>query len=99
MSDDIKNVKTNVNKLSDFLEKTGLDYRVVMIATPGTGTFNVCVPAPLGVGAPTCASNPPIFRSVNQNVQSHDALKWILTRMTRPPARRPRGPISCASTR
>lgn len=79
MSDDIANVKANVNKLSDFLKKTGLDYRVVMIATPGTGTFQVCVPAPLGAGAPTCASNPPIFRSVNQNVQSHDALKWILS--------------------
>lgn len=79
MSDDIANVKNNVNKLSDFLKKTGLDYRVVMIGTPGTGTFNICVPPPLGVGAPSCASNPPIFRSVNQNVQSNDTLKLILS--------------------
>ncbi|MGZ3417758.1 MAG: hypothetical protein ACXWUG_20505 [Polyangiales bacterium] len=79
MSDDIANVKANVNKLSDFLAKTGLDYRVVMIGTPGTSTYNICVPAPLGVGAPSCASNPPKFRSVSQNVQSHDTLKLILS--------------------
>lgn len=79
MSDDIANVKNNVNKLSDYLKKTGLDYRVVMIGTPGTGTYNICVPPPLGLGAPSCGSNPPIFRSVNQNVQSLDTLKLILS--------------------
>lgn len=84
MSDDIANVKNNVNKLSDFLKKTGLDYRVVMIGTPGTSTFNICVPPPLGVGAPSCASNPPGFRSVNQNVQSLDTLKLILSTFSSP---------------
>lgn len=77
MSDDIANVKANINKLSDFLKKTGLDYRVVMVAQPGTGTYSVCVPPPLG--ASTCgAENKPIFRQIDQNVQSWNSLKLLL---------------------
>jgi hypothetical protein len=77
MSDDIANVKSNINKLSDNLKATGLDYRVIMIASPGTTTYSVCVPPPLG-GATCGAENPPIFKQVPQNVQSTDALTRIL---------------------
>lgn len=77
MSDDIANVKANINKLSDFLKRTGLDHRVVMIGTPGTGSYDVCVPPPLG--APGCASNGNQFRVVNRNVQSNDTLTIILS--------------------
>lgn len=77
MSDDIANVKANINKLAEFLGKTGLDYRVVMIATPGTSTYQVCVPPPLGAGAPSCASTAKL-RVVNRNVLSTDALKIYL---------------------
>jgi len=88
MSDDIANVKANINKLSDNLKKTGLDYRVVMIAgyntssVDGTGaprstsaTYQVCVPPPLGgasCGAPTAN-----FRASNVHVESYDALKIV----------------------
>lgn len=78
MSNEIANVKANINKLSDFLGKTGLDYRVVMIGTKGTSTYQLCVPPPLGLGSPTCDSNPPLLRVVNRNVQSWDALKIVL---------------------
>ncbi|MCA9584885.1 MAG: hypothetical protein KC657_05975 [Myxococcales bacterium] len=77
MSDDIANVKANINKLSDFLQKTGLDYRVVMIGTPGTGSYDICVPPPLG--GPSCTSNGNTFRVVNRNVQSSDTLSIIIS--------------------
>lgn len=77
MSDDIANVKANVNKFSDYLKASGLDYRVILIASPGTSTYSLCVPAPLG-GATCGADNPPIFKQVPQNVQSTDALTRIL---------------------
>ncbi len=77
MSDDIANVKANVNKLSGFLDKTKLDYRVVMMAKVGTGKYDVCVPAPLG-GA-SCASKPPTFRTSNQLVASTNVLSLFLS--------------------
>ncbi len=82
MSDRITSVRANINRLSDNLEKTGLDYRVFVIARPGTTTvsptYDVCVPAPLGMGPPTCASKPPTFRAVNRAVANYDTLKIIL---------------------
>lgn len=77
MNDDIVKVRANINKLSDFLKKTGLDYRVVMIANPASGTTQVCVPAPLG-GASCGAPNPPIFKQIPQRVESWDALKLTI---------------------
>jgi hypothetical protein len=76
MSEEIAKVKANINKLSEFLKTTGFDYRVVMIARPGTDTFGVCIPPPLG--GPTCGDNPPIYRRAAQEVQSNDALALIL---------------------
>ncbi len=77
MSEEIANVKQNINSLSDFLNLTGLDYHVIMIGTVGNGTFDLCVPPPLG--GPACASNGNVFRTVNRNVQSTDALDIILS--------------------
>ncbi len=89
---DILNVRNNVNKLSDYLAATGLDYRVVMIAHVGTCSStsttcaNMCVPPPLGGPTTDCDStkalknsNPPIFRTCNQTVLSTDALSRILS--------------------
>ncbi|MBI2395028.1 MAG: VWA domain-containing protein [Deltaproteobacteria bacterium] len=88
MSDDIANVRANINKLSDNLKKTGLAYRVVMIAgydsasvrNDGTtyatsASYQVCVPAPLG-GA-TCGAPNTYFRHANVHVESYDALKAV----------------------
>ena len=87
MSDDLARVKANINKLSDFLKATGLDYRVVMVARVGTGTFDMCVPPPLGAATTLCTdttkplrnSNPPIFRTSNQSVASTNALSLLLS--------------------
>ncbi len=87
MSDDIARVKANINKLSDFLKATGLDYRVIMVARVGTGTFDMCVPPPLGAASTLCTdttkplrnSNPPIFRTSNQIVASTNALSLLLS--------------------
>lgn len=77
MSDDIANVKANINQLATFLQKTGLDYRVVMIGTVGSGSFDLCVPPPLG--GPSCQSNGNQLRTVNRNVQSNDTLDIIVS--------------------
>lgn len=89
MSDDIANVKANINKLSTELNKTGLDYRVVMIAGydsssvnnsgaaySTSSTYQVCVPAPLG-GA-TCGAGTSKFRASNVHIESYDSLKSIV---------------------
>lgn len=77
MSEEIANIKANINRLSSFLENTGLDYRVVLIGTVGNGTFDLCVPPPLG--GPSCGPNGTKFLPVNRNVQSTDTLDIILS--------------------
>jgi hypothetical protein len=87
MSEEIKSVKENINKLSDTLAASGLDYRLVMIGTVGTTTYALCVPPPLGGPATDCTdtskplrnSLPPTFRTSNQNVQSTNALSLTLS--------------------
>lgn len=81
MTEEMNQVKTNVNKFAAKIGSSGLDYRVIFIvkkATSPTQTGNViCVPAPLA-GA-NCADNPPLFWHVNQDVQSTDSLSLILS--------------------
>ncbi len=96
MNDDIVRVKANINKLSDYLKATGLDYRVVMIARVGTSTAatstDICVPPPLGGPLTDCGattkplrnSNPPIYRTSNQTIGSVDALSKLLSTYDNP---------------
>ncbi len=76
MDAEIAQVKANINKLTDLLGKTNLDYRVVMIARPGPDTFGVCIPPPLGAAA--CGDNLPRFKRSAQEVLSNDALALFL---------------------
>ncbi len=76
MDVEIKQVKDNINKLAALLDATKLDYRVVMIARPGTDTFGVCVPPPLG--ADGCGDNLPRFKRSAKEVLSKDALILFL---------------------
>ncbi|MGZ3424455.1 MAG: hypothetical protein ACXVEF_25650 [Polyangiales bacterium] len=76
MDAEIAQVKKNINKLSDLLATTKLDYRVVMIARPGPDTFGVCIPPPLG--ADGCGDNLPRFKRSAQEVLSNDALALYL---------------------
>lgn len=57
MSAEATQVRTNINLFAEIIAASGLDYRVVLISAP-TGSQGVCVPAPLGTGAPACASGP-----------------------------------------
>ena len=83
MNEELASIKANINTLSTLLDKTGIDYHVVMIGEIGTGTYQICVPPPLG--GPSCASNGKTFRAVNQHVESNDALDLILKTLDAPP--------------
>jgi hypothetical protein len=76
MDGEIAQVKKNINKLTDLLGATKLDYRVIMIARPGPDTFGVCIPPPLG--ADGCGDNLPRFKRSAQEVLSNDALALYL---------------------
>jgi len=77
MSEELLTLKSSINNLSNVLASGGIDYRVVMVGTVGTGTYEVCVPPPLG-GA-DCQSNGTKFRAVNAHVESNDALSILLS--------------------
>ena len=66
MSGDIAMVKSKLNEFSSFISGSKVDYRVVMMASrgSGSGTYDSCIPEPLG------GPNGPRYRQVDQNVQS-----------------------------
>jgi len=83
MSEELVSIKSNINTLSTLLDKTGVDYHVVMIGGVGTSTYDICVPPPLG--GPNCASNGTKYRAVNQHIESNDALNLILSTLDAAP--------------
>lgn len=72
MDGEIIQVKKNINKLTDLLSATKLDYQVVMIARPGLDAYGVCIPPPLGNEG--CGDNLPRFKRSAQEILSNDAL-------------------------
>jgi hypothetical protein len=63
MSDDIQQVKANINRLTDILDKSGLDARVVMIAHHGAPEPG-CFYTNLGVDkCPTAETNPACWQN------------------------------------
>ena len=81
MTEEMTQIRTNVNTFAAKIGTVGLDYTVTFIVKRGVPTANdrnlICVPAPLA-GA-NCADNPPTFHHVNQDVQSTDSFKLILS--------------------
>jgi hypothetical protein len=86
MSDEIIAVQNNINKsFADIIGKSGLDYRVIMVASHGNATTqqSICISAPLS-GNPTCSPVPP--RPVNTarfyhysiEVESTDTFRRLL---------------------
>ena len=69
-------VASNINSLPALLQKSGLDYRVTMIASK-TGFAPVCVPTPLA--GPGCGNNGNTFRLVNQHIESGDTTKLVMS--------------------
>ena len=76
MTEEMTQIKTNVNTFATKIGQTGLDYRVIFIVRKGSSGNTICVPAPLAAAG--CANNPPRFYHVDQDVQSDDALELIL---------------------
>ncbi len=77
MSNEMAQIKTNVNKFASKILNVGLDLHVVFIVARGTGSFQICVPAPLG-GA-NCGDNLPTFFHVPQSVGSTNSFQLILS--------------------
>ncbi len=78
MTQEAAEVQANINNFAAILAASGLDYRVVLISEP-TGDTGVCVPAPLGSGAPACESGPEgRLRAIHRSVSSRNALSRML---------------------
>lgn len=78
MNEELLQIRANVNAFAQKIGRSGLDYRVIMLAAKGSvGSYQVCVPPPLA--GPGCADNPPRFFHVNQVVESSDSLQKILS--------------------
>ena len=76
MSFAVAGMQANLNGLATLLSKSGLDYRVVLIASK-SGSNALCVPAPLA--APGCDSNGNVFRLVNQHIESTDTTALVIS--------------------
>jgi hypothetical protein len=79
MTEEMVQIRTNVNAFAAKIGTSGLDYGVVFVvrrATSAAQTGNViCVPPPLG-GA-TCADNAPLFHHIDQNVGSLNSIDLL----------------------
>jgi hypothetical protein len=81
MDSEIGQVKATINSFAQSIGQSGLDYRVVMIARKATGPadtnrYRICVAEPLA--GPGCASKPPTFTHVDQEIDSFNALQQVL---------------------
>lgn len=76
MYEETAHVQSKINELSSLLGASNVDYRVVMIASPNTGTTSICVPPPLG-GA-SCGNNTR-FRLVDQYVDSNNGPQMAIS--------------------
>jgi hypothetical protein len=88
MSDEIAQVKANVNTFAGKIGGVGLDYTVTFIVKKASSptdlgcasvpcAYAICVPTPLA--GPNCADNPPRFHHVDQDVRSSNSLSLILS--------------------
>jgi hypothetical protein len=73
-------VKTQLGGFSQQITQSGIDVQVVLIAGKPGSENGFCVPAPLGSGQCPADDNLPVFKHVDQHVDSHDALQQILGR-------------------
>ena len=87
MTDEILAVQTNINKnFADIINKSGLDYRVIMVTSHGDARSaqSVCISAPLSRHAscsplpPQPGINPPRFYHYAIEVESWDSFRRIL---------------------
>jgi hypothetical protein len=81
MSEEVAEVQANLNAFSQQIIDSGIDVRVIVLATPqgsampgGVTVDGPCIAAPLGSGQCPDDSNPPTYVHVNQMVASWDVL-------------------------
>lgn len=82
MTEEIDSVQKNINQnFASIIQRSGIDYRVIMLSRHGSSTQeqSVCIEAPLGSGScsPVPANpntNPPHFYQYNLDVGSVDSL-------------------------
>ncbi|WP_437945490.1 hypothetical protein WME98_31840 [Sorangium sp. So ce296] len=82
MTDEINSVQRNINQnFASIIERSGIDYRVIMISKHGSSDLeqSVCIEAPLGSGScspvPTTPNtNPPHFYQYSLEVSSLNSL-------------------------
>jgi hypothetical protein len=63
-----------MNAFASYINGVKIDYHVIVLARSGSGTYDICIPPPLG-GA-SCG-NGPRFTQINQAVYSTDSLKKV----------------------
>jgi hypothetical protein len=72
-------VQQNLNGFVQAIVGANIDAHVVLISSyPGTGN-GMCIPAPLGSGQCPGDTNLPIFKHVDQEVDSHNALELLVS--------------------
>lgn len=71
MNSEIAMVKQNMNAFANYISGTQIDYHVIVLAQKGTGTYDICIPPPLGG---TNCNDGPRFKQVDVNVQSTNGL-------------------------
>lgn len=79
MTEEAIQTRDNINRFAEIIAESGLDYRVVLISRPEEDENGVCVPAPLGSGAPSCMSGPDgRLLAVHEEVESRNAPELIV---------------------
>ena len=74
MTEEAAQVRQGINTFADTLAASGLDHHVVVISAVGAYETRVCVPSPLGEGAPRCGNGESgRLRVIDVEVSSHDA--------------------------
>ncbi|MCK5799137.1 MAG: VWA domain-containing protein [Deltaproteobacteria bacterium] len=76
MTSEIAGVKANMNAFAQFISAQKVDYHVLVLAQRGTGTYDICIPQPLG--GPNCTDGQR-FRQISQRIGSRDSLAKIQT--------------------
>jgi hypothetical protein len=82
MAEEVAEVQQNLNAFSQQIINSGIDVRVIMLATPqggallsgGTAVDGPCIAPPLGSGQCPNDSNPPRYVHIEQEVTSWDVL-------------------------
>ena len=72
MVEEVAAVEASLNDFAAGIQNAAIDLHLILIGT------DICIPAPLGSGMCPDDETLPIFRHVQQTIESNDALSWII---------------------